>query len=86
MKFLHWEVEAAEGTVVRVELDAQANVMLMDGSNFSAYRPCRMPLPEERAAGSRPLHVVMPDSSHDEGVVRETALRRVPPRRGRAHA
>jgi hypothetical protein len=38
MKFLHWEVDAVEGTVVRVDLDAQANVMLLDNSNFSSYR------------------------------------------------
>jgi hypothetical protein len=34
-------VDAVEGTVVRVELDAQANVMLMDDSNFSSYRSGR---------------------------------------------
>ena len=38
MQFLHWQVDAVNGTVVRVELDAQANVMLMDSSNFSSYR------------------------------------------------
>jgi hypothetical protein len=38
MKFLHWEVDAVQGTVVRVELDSQANVMLLDDSNFSSYR------------------------------------------------
>jgi hypothetical protein len=38
MKFLHWEVDAVEGTVVRVGLDAQANVMLLDDSNFLSYR------------------------------------------------
>jgi hypothetical protein len=38
MKFLHWEVDAVEGTVVRVDLDAQANVMLLDDNNFSSYR------------------------------------------------
>jgi hypothetical protein len=37
MKLLHWEVDAVEGTVVRVDLDAQANVML-DDVNFSSYR------------------------------------------------
>jgi hypothetical protein len=41
MQFLHWEVDAVDGTVVRVELDAQANVMLMDSSNFSSYRSGR---------------------------------------------
>jgi Domain of unknown function (DUF1883) len=38
MKFLHWEVDAVEGTVVRVDLDTQANVMLLDDSNFLSYR------------------------------------------------
>lgn len=41
MKFLHWEVDAVNGTVVRVELDSQANVMLMDSINFSSYRSGR---------------------------------------------
>ena len=38
MRFLHWEVDAVQGTVVEVELDSQANVMLMDDINFSSYR------------------------------------------------
>ena len=38
MKFLHWEVDAVEGTIVRVDLHAQANVMLLDDNNFSSYR------------------------------------------------
>jgi hypothetical protein len=41
MKFLHWEVDAVQGTVVRVEIDARANVMLMDSSNFCSYRSGR---------------------------------------------
>lgn len=38
MQFLHWEVNAGMNTVVRVELNRQANVMLLDDINFSSYR------------------------------------------------
>jgi hypothetical protein len=38
MQYLHWEVNAGPNTVVRVELSKQANVMLLDDSNYSSYR------------------------------------------------
>lgn len=38
MNFLHYEVDAGPGNVVRVTLDKQANVRLMDGHNFQRYR------------------------------------------------
>lgn len=38
MKFLHWQIDAEQGNVVRVELNRQANVRLLDDVNFSAYR------------------------------------------------
>ncbi|MFO0938668.1 MAG: DUF1883 domain-containing protein [Gemmataceae bacterium] len=41
MKFLHWELDTDGRAVVQVELDAQANVMLMDSINFSSYRSGR---------------------------------------------
>lgn len=41
MNFLHWEVNAGDGAVVRVELDRQANVRLLDDMNFFAYRSGR---------------------------------------------
>jgi hypothetical protein len=38
MKFLHWEVDAGPDDVIQVELSRQANVLLLDDPNFSAYR------------------------------------------------
>jgi len=38
MKYLHYEVEADVGGVVRVEIDKQANVRLLDDANYAAYR------------------------------------------------
>jgi len=38
MQYLHWEIRAGGRTVVRVDLDAQANVMLLDENNYAAYR------------------------------------------------
>ncbi len=34
MKFLHWEVEAGPDNVIQVELSRQANVLLLDDSEF----------------------------------------------------
>jgi hypothetical protein len=41
MKFLHWEVDAGPDNVIQVELSRQANVLLLDDMNFSAYRSGR---------------------------------------------
>lgn len=41
MKYLHWEVTADDDSVVRVELNRQANVRLLDDVNYSAYRSGR---------------------------------------------
>lgn len=38
MKFLHSEVDAGPGDVVRVTLDKRANVKMMDGHNFRRYQ------------------------------------------------
>lgn len=38
MNFLHTEVDAGPHDVVRVTLDKQANVKMMDGTNFRRYR------------------------------------------------
>lgn len=38
MSFLHSELDLKTGEVIQVTLDNQANVMLMDRSNFDAYR------------------------------------------------
>jgi hypothetical protein len=38
MKHLHWEISADSGAVVRVELDRQANVSLLDDNNYSSFQ------------------------------------------------
>ena len=38
MNYLFWEVDAGPGDVVEVTLDRQANVKLMDYSNYQNYR------------------------------------------------
>jgi hypothetical protein len=38
MKYLHKEFSCAGGETVRVDLDGQANVSLLDESNYQQYR------------------------------------------------
>ena len=38
MNFLHYDISAKSGDVVRVTLNKQANVRLMDDSNFASYK------------------------------------------------
>ena len=38
MNFLHYEFDASERDIIRVRLDKQANVRLLDSSNFNDYR------------------------------------------------
>ena len=38
MNFLHYEFDTDRGEVIRVRLDKQANVRLLDNPNFAKYR------------------------------------------------
>lgn len=38
MKFLHHEFNAGPDDMIRVTLDSQANVLLLDSGNFARYR------------------------------------------------
>ena len=38
MNYLHYELDLKDGDVVEVTLDKQANVRLLDDTNFSTYR------------------------------------------------
>lgn len=69
MKFLHWEVDAADGTVVRVELDSQANVMLMDNINFPSYRSGRSFSYHGGHAKRSPVLLSVPHAGHWHVVV-----------------
>lgn len=39
--FIHYEMSAGPADTIEVEVDRRANVLLMDRSNFSAYRQRR---------------------------------------------
>jgi hypothetical protein len=41
MNFLHYEVDTDDGDLIEVTLDRQANVRVLDGSNFSSFRSGR---------------------------------------------
>ena len=41
MEFLHYDVNAGADDVIVVSLDQQANVLLLDETNYSAYRTGR---------------------------------------------
>jgi len=69
MKFLHWEIQADEGAVVRVELDRQANVRLLDDSNFSAYRSGRRHRYQGGLMTRSPATIPVPHSGHWHVVV-----------------
>lgn len=38
MKFLHYDLDTTPGDIIRVTLDNQANVLLLDASNFRKYK------------------------------------------------
>lgn len=38
MKYLHWDFRAGADQVVEVEIDRAANVLLLDDTNFAAFR------------------------------------------------
>lgn len=41
MNYLHYEVDLGRDDIVEVSLDRQANVLLMDDSNYAAYQAGR---------------------------------------------
>lgn len=69
MNFLHWQIQADVGNVVRVELDRQANVRLLDDINFSAYRSGRSHRYHGGHAVRSPVMIPVPHSGHWHVVV-----------------
>lgn len=69
MKYLHWEVNAGPDDVIQVELDKQANVLLMDDSNYSAYRHGRRYRYFGGLAERSPVRLVPPHSGRWHVVV-----------------
>jgi len=64
VSFLHSESHLDRGDVAVVTLDSQANVMLMDDSNFSAYRSGSLFRYSGGLAKRSPVRLVAPQSGH----------------------
>jgi hypothetical protein len=64
MNYLHSEFELDAGDVVVVDLDGQANVLLMDLSNFDAYRNGRSYRYYGRLAEKTPVRLMAPRGGH----------------------
>ena len=69
MQFLHAESYLDAGDMAVVELDSQANVMLMDDSNFSSYRAGRSFRYRGGLAKQSPVELAAPHSGHWNVVV-----------------
>jgi hypothetical protein len=69
MKFLHWEVDVDDGGAVVVELDHQANVLLMDDHNFYAYKAGRSYRYHGGLAKQSPVRVPAPHAGRWHVVV-----------------
>lgn len=69
MNFLHSESHLDRGDVAVVTLDSQANVMLMDDINFSAYRSGRSYRYCGGLAKRSPVRLAAPHSGHWNVVV-----------------
>lgn len=69
MKFLHAESHLDSGDLAVIELDSQANVMLMDDLNFSSYRSGRSFRYLGGLAKRSPVRLAAPHSGHWNVVV-----------------
>ncbi|MBS0261596.1 MAG: DUF1883 domain-containing protein [Planctomycetes bacterium] len=69
MNFLHWDMHAGPENVIRVTLDRQANVLLMDDSNFSSYRNGQSHRYFGGLAKRSPVSLVPPHGGHWHVVV-----------------
>ena len=89
MKFLHFAVSARPIDVIEVTLSSQARVLLLDSSNFAAYRsgrrfrylggwakvsPCRL-----SPSRSGQWHVVVDLAGHGGSVRARVAVRQASP-------
>ncbi len=69
MKFLHYEVDTDEGDVIEVTLDRQANVRVLDGSNFTSFRAGRRHSYVSGLAKRSPMRLAAPHSGRWHVVV-----------------
>jgi hypothetical protein len=64
MNFLHYEFQLGTNDVVEVTLDQQANVRLLDDSNFSRYQSGQQHTYYGGMAKVSPVHLRPPHSGH----------------------
>lgn len=69
MKFIHAESQLDAGEVAVIELDSQANVMLMDDPNFSSYKSGRSFRYHGGLAKRSPVRLAAPHAGHWNVVV-----------------
>ncbi|MGA7495923.1 MAG: DUF1883 domain-containing protein [Isosphaeraceae bacterium] len=69
MNFLHAESHLDAGDLAVIELDSQANVMLMDDINFSSCRSGRSFRYHGGLAKRSPVHLAAPHTGHWNVVV-----------------
>lgn len=69
MNFLHYEFDLATDDVVEVTLDKQANVRLLDDSNFAAFRSGQQHRYHGGLAKSSPVRLAAPHAGHWHVVV-----------------
>ena len=69
MNFLHYEVDTNDGDIIEVTLDRQANVRVLDGSNFSCFRSGRRHSYVGGLAKRSPLRLATPHAGRWHVVV-----------------
>lgn len=64
MKYLYYEVNAGPNDIIEVNLNKQANVRVMDSSNYQNYRRGRRHRYYGGLAKKRPVHITPPRQGH----------------------
>lgn len=64
MQFLHKDLNLSRGDRVLVNLDRQANVLLLDHNNYHAYRAGHSYRYQGGLATTSPVQLVAPHSGH----------------------
>lgn len=64
MDYLHYEFDLASGDVVEVTLDKQANVRLLDNTNYSLYRRGAKHHYYGGLAKASPIRIPAPHAGH----------------------
>lgn len=64
MNFLHYEYDLSSGDIVEVTLDNQANVRLLDATNYSKYRKGKKHRYFGGLGKKSPIRIPVPNAGH----------------------